>query len=101
MIKDNKIYLKHILDAIKRIEEYIPYSNIDDFQENYLLQDGLIRQLEIIGEASRKLSKDLKNWKKIFRRLMTQNVLESDIKIIKGWWRKWRNKRIHSQQKQS
>jgi len=51
MKKNDSVYLHHILDAISRIEEYT--SNIDwkVFFENYLIQDGVIRQLEIIGEA--------------------------------------------------
>ena len=51
-------YLKHILDAISRINEYIQNLDHDKFMINNLIQDGVIRQLEIIGEATKRLSKD-------------------------------------------
>lgn len=50
-------YLKHILEAIARIERYI--EDIDEiaFLDNELIQDAVIRNLEIIGEASRNINK--------------------------------------------
>jgi len=52
--------LKHILDAISRIEEYTQDIKYEDFIDNYLIQDGVIRQIEIIGEATKSLSKKIK-----------------------------------------
>lgn len=50
-------YLAHILEAIQRIEEYV--SNIDEvaFLSNKLVQDAVIRNFEIIGEASNNIEK--------------------------------------------
>lgn len=59
MNNDNTAYLKHILDAISRIEEYVQDMEYDNFMENNLVQDGVIRQLEIIGEATKRLSKEV------------------------------------------
>jgi uncharacterized protein with HEPN domain len=58
--KRDAIYLHHILDAIERIEEYTLGLSYNEFMKNYLVQDGVIRQIEIIGEASKKLSKEIK-----------------------------------------
>lgn len=52
MENDNTIYLKHILDAIQRIEEYTKGINAERFDSNNLVQAGVIREIEIIGEAS-------------------------------------------------
>ncbi len=60
MKKDDIIYLKHILDAISRIEEYVKGVKHEDFMKNNLLQDGVIRQIEIIGEAAKRLSNEIK-----------------------------------------
>lgn len=60
MKKDNSIYLKHILDAISRIEEYVQAIKYEEFINNHLIQDGVIRQIEIIGEATKRLSKEIK-----------------------------------------
>jgi len=56
MKKDDLVYLKHILDAISRIEEYTKNVDYKTFLENNLVQDGVIRQIEIIGEATKRLS---------------------------------------------
>jgi uncharacterized protein with HEPN domain len=50
------VYLRHILDAISRIEEYLQGISEDEFYQKYLVQDGVIRQLEIIGEATKQIS---------------------------------------------
>ena len=50
-------YLHHILEAIERIEEYV--SELDEmaFLGNKLVQDAVIRNFEVIGEASNNIEK--------------------------------------------
>jgi len=60
MKKEDTVYLKHILDAISRIEEYIRKVGYKDFVKNHLIQDGVIRQIEIIGEATKRLSNEIR-----------------------------------------
>ncbi len=60
MKKNDLIYLNHILNSIKRIDEYTAGMEKDDFLFNNLVQDGTIRQIEIIGEATKNLSQDLR-----------------------------------------
>ena len=52
-MKKDDTYLKHILDAISRIEEYVQNIEYEDFMDSHLVQDGVIRQIEIIGEATK------------------------------------------------
>jgi hypothetical protein len=54
--KEDTAYLRHILDAITRIEEYTAGIGYEDFIENHLIQDGVMRQIETIGEAAKRLS---------------------------------------------
>jgi uncharacterized protein with HEPN domain len=61
MKRDEKIYLQHILDAITKTEKYLGDVDEASFIQNSLIQDGVIRQIEIIGEAARHLSGDLRN----------------------------------------
>lgn len=61
MQKDDEVYLRHILDAIMKIEEYTEDIEYEDFVEQLLVQDGVIRQLEIMGEATKRLSIDFRN----------------------------------------
>ncbi len=56
MAHDDGLYLEHILLAIEQIEEYISEIDEEKFKKNRLIQDGVVRQLEIIGEAVKKLS---------------------------------------------
>ena len=60
MIKDDTIYLRHILDAISQIEEYVAGLDQGAFMNSRLVQDAVIRQFEIIGEATKSLSPDIR-----------------------------------------
>lgn len=44
-----------MLDAIARIEDYSYDKDLDHLKGDSLLQDGLVRQLSIIGEAARRI----------------------------------------------
>ncbi|MEK6789670.1 MAG: DUF86 domain-containing protein [Pseudomonadota bacterium] len=48
-------YLSHILEAIERIEHYTEDISEVDFLGNSLVQDAVVRNLEVIGEASHKI----------------------------------------------
>ena len=56
MKRDERVYLQHILDAIARIDEYLTGIDETRFHQTNLVQDGVIRQLEIIGEATKQVS---------------------------------------------
>ena len=58
--RNDAVYLSHILDAINQIEIYTANLSYDKFLQDRLVQDGVVRQLEIIGEASRNLSDDFR-----------------------------------------
>ena len=60
MRKNDEVYLSHILNSIERIEEYTKGMEKGDFFSSNLVQDGTIRQIEIIGEATKNLSKDFR-----------------------------------------
>lgn len=60
MEKDDTVYLQHVLDAINTVQEYLQGVNEEKFKATRLLQDGAIRQIEIIGEAVRHISKDIR-----------------------------------------
>jgi len=71
MKKNPKIFLEHILESIRLIEEYSKDKTKDDFRDSFPLQDMIIRRLEIIGEAVKNLPQELKDnntnvqWKRI------------------------------------
>jgi len=54
-MKSEKLYLQDILEKIERIERYtLPDKTV--FLSNELLQDAVVRNFEVIGEAVRYLS---------------------------------------------
>jgi uncharacterized protein with HEPN domain len=54
-VRRDELYLRHILDAIQKIERYAEVGH-DEFISESLRQDAVIRQIEIIGEAAKRLS---------------------------------------------
>lgn len=56
MIRDDQVYLAHIVDALEQITTYT--TGMDDvaFRASRLVQDAVIRQFEIVGEATKNLS---------------------------------------------
>ncbi len=50
-------YLGHILEALNRIFKYIDDIDEISFLQNTLAQDAVVRNLEVIGEASQNLSR--------------------------------------------
>jgi len=71
MPREYKAYLKDILEAIRKIENYTKDIAFDDFVMDELIQDGVVRNLEVIGEAVKNIPEDIKDkkpeveWKKI------------------------------------
>jgi uncharacterized protein with HEPN domain len=54
-VKDDRIYLRHIVEAIEDIEKYTA-SGYAAFMRERMQQDAVIRKLEVIGEAVKQLS---------------------------------------------
>ena len=58
---NNADRLRHILDAIEKIERYLKGFDKQAFQNDEKTQDAVVRQLEIIGEAAITLTPDLRS----------------------------------------
>ena len=54
--RDDLVFLGDILDAINRIEEYTVRVGKESFLDNSMMQDAVMHQIEIIGEASNNIS---------------------------------------------
>jgi uncharacterized protein with HEPN domain len=59
-MKDNKIFLGHILECIMIIKNYVKGVSREDFEKDIQLQDAVIRRIEIIGEAAKNISEEFK-----------------------------------------
>lgn len=82
--------LRHIQDAIWSIQSYLGTSSKDNFMHSPMMRDAVVRQCEIIGEASRYLSDDLKKrysaieWKELtdFRNVLIHQYFGVDFNIV-------------------
>ncbi len=59
--KDWQILLRDILTAIERIEKYTDKLQYEEFVTNDLVKDAVVRNIEIIGEASNRVPEEFKN----------------------------------------
>lgn len=90
-MKDNRVYLEHILDCIRRIEEYTE-SDKNRFLESTLVQDAVTRNLQTMAESTQRLSDALKSsnpavdWRAIsgFRNILVHDYLGLDLERIWG-----------------
>jgi uncharacterized protein with HEPN domain len=58
-VNKDRLYLESIRDCLERIAEYTEPGEAA-FLASRLIQDGVIRNLEVIGEATKNLSEDLR-----------------------------------------
>ena len=58
--RDDTLYIKDILESITAVEGYIENIGYDQFIENRMIYSATIRELEIIGEATGKISQETK-----------------------------------------
>ena len=71
MEQDDLVYLEDIKEAINYINEYVSGLSQHDFASQKIVQDAVVRQLEIIGEATKRLSTSIRQenqqipWKKM------------------------------------
>lgn len=60
-MKSDSVYLHHIVDAIERISGYISGLSPKDFVKDEKTKDAVVRNLEIIGEAAKKITEKTKS----------------------------------------
>jgi len=82
MKKDNA-YLKDILDAISDIEAFIASINEAEFYKNKEKKYAVVRAIEIIGEAAKNLSKELRAK---YKEIPWKEIVGMRDKLIHGYF---------------
>lgn len=88
-MKDDRVYLLHVRDAIGRILSYTTEGK-QAFLADGKTQDAVVRNLEVIGEAAKRISGDLKSrhadipWKRMagMRDKMIHEYFGVDLEIV-------------------
>jgi uncharacterized protein with HEPN domain len=61
MPKDDRVYISHIIERSSKIIEFTSGMSESDFIKDEKTQSAVIRELEVIGEASKRISEDFRN----------------------------------------
>lgn len=88
-MKDDIVYLRHIMECIRRIEENVAEGR-ERFLESHTLQDAVLRNLQTMAESTQRLSDDLKatrpeiEWYRIaaFRNVLVHDYLGIDVERV-------------------
>lgn len=59
-MKDDRLYLINIAESIDKIEAYIADLAYSAFMENTMVQDAVLRNLQVLAESTQRLSDDFK-----------------------------------------
>jgi len=84
-VRDYSIYLKDILSNIENAERFITGISFEEFTRDYKTNYAVVRCLEIIGEASRRIPQGMRNkypdipWKTI---VGTRNVIVHEYAAV-------------------
>jgi uncharacterized protein with HEPN domain len=89
-MKDDTLYLRHIMECIRRIEEDVAVGH-DRFMASHTNQDAVLRNLQTMSEATQRLSDDAKrshpeiDWRAVsaFRNVLVHDYLGVDLQ--KTW----------------
>jgi uncharacterized protein with HEPN domain len=89
-VKDDRLYLDHVLDCIRRINRYCGGGE-QTFRESELIQDAVLRNLQTLAESTQRISDRLKalhpevDWRAIagFRNVLVHDYL--GINLARVW----------------
>lgn len=89
-MRDYRLYLEDILEAAKRIKKYTKGLTLEKLKKNTLVLDGVVRNLEIIGEAAKNIPSQIRGkypeieWKKIagLRDILAHEYFGIDLEVV-------------------
>ena len=91
-MKDDRLYLEHILECIGKIGRYTEQGR-EAFMGSEMAQDATLRNLQILAESTQHLSEDIKAtqpevpWREIagFRNVLAHDYLGIKLVSLSAW----------------
>lgn len=83
MKKDMEVFLKHIAESVEKIEEFTRGLDKDEFKKSVIVQDAVMRRLEIIGEAAKSIAPD---FRKKHPEIAWSEMSKTRDKLIHGYF---------------
>ena len=88
-MKDDGLYVDHVLECILRIQRYC-HGGAQDFFASDLIQDAVLRNLQVLGESTQRISDRLKaehqevDWRGIagFRNVLVHDYLGINLERV-------------------
>jgi len=90
MKNNTKIFLLHILEAIEKLEEITTTTSKNKFLENWIIQDAILKNFIVIGEAVANIDEEIKqkyssvNWRgaKSMRNFIVHEYFSVDLNFV-------------------
>jgi uncharacterized protein with HEPN domain len=90
MLRDPRVYVEDILEAIRRMRSYTENMDFVAFAKSPITVDAVVRNLEVIGEAAGRIAEEIRTgapeveWRKIIalRNVLAHEYFGIHTKII-------------------
>jgi len=60
-MRDYRLYLKDIVEAMEDIENFVEGIELDEFKQDDKTSSAVIRKFEVIGEATKRIPEDIRH----------------------------------------
>jgi uncharacterized protein with HEPN domain len=90
MQREPRVFLEDILTAAVKVEKYTQGLSFDDFMDNDLISDAVIKNILVIGEATKNIPDEIRQkssgieWRKMagMRDMMIHGYFSINYKIV-------------------
>ena len=90
MTQPDVLYLRHMLDAMDRVIELTQRTSFEEFELDWVIQDALLHELQVIGEAAGRVSKEMAAaqpsipWRKVtgLRHKIVHDYFVVDLQVV-------------------
>lgn len=90
MTRPDALYLRHMLDAIDRVIEATQRVTREDFNRDWMIQDAIVHELQILGEAAGRVSRAVTDqhselpWRQVtgLRHKIVHDYFAVDLEVV-------------------